>query len=80
MCYYNLRQLGLLQITTTFITIYDSLVITILDNCYYNLRRLLLQFTTGITIHDRADVSNFRPITYLPLIRKLFTGVLADNL
>ena len=30
--YYNSRQLGLLQITTTFITIYDSLVITILDN------------------------------------------------
>ena len=30
--YYNSRQLGLLQITTTFITIYNSLVITILDN------------------------------------------------
>ena len=53
MCYYNLRQLGLLQITTTFITIYDSLVITILDNCYYNLRQIL-QFTTiVITIYDR---------------------------
>ena len=36
--YYNSRQLGLLQITTTLITIYDSLVITILDNVYYNLR------------------------------------------
>ena len=35
--YYNLRQ--------RVITIYDSLVITILDYCYYNLRRLLLQFT-----------------------------------
>ena len=47
MWYYNSRQLGLLQITTT---------------CYYKLRylgyykslQLLLQFTTGITIHDRA--------------------------
>ena len=34
MCYYNSRQLGLLQITT----IYNSLAITILDNSYYNLR------------------------------------------
>ena len=50
MCYYNSRQLGLLQIRTTFVTIYDSLVITILDNSYYNLRQVL-QFTTGITIH-----------------------------
>ena len=31
-----------------------SVVIIILDNCYYNLRRLLLQFTTGITIHGRT--------------------------
>ena len=31
-----------------------SLVIIILDNCYYNLRRLLLQFTTSITIHGRT--------------------------
>ena len=44
MCYYNSRELSLLQITTT---------------CYYNItiarllpRQLLLQFTTGITIHD----------------------------
>ena len=38
--YYNLRQ--------RVITIYDSLVITFLDNCYYNLRQVLdvLQFTT----------------------------------
>ena len=45
MSYCNSRQLGLLQITTTFITIYDSLVVTILDNCYYNFRQVL-QFTT----------------------------------
>ena len=45
MCYYNSRQLGLLQITTTFITIYDSLVVTILNNCCYNFRQVL-QFTT----------------------------------
>ena len=44
MCYYNSRKFSLLQITTT---------------CYYNItiarllpRQLLLQFTTGITIHD----------------------------
>ena len=24
-------------------------------NCYYNLRRLLLQFTADITIHDRTN-------------------------
>ena len=56
----------LLQFTTArlitiydnvFITIYDGLVITILDNCYYNLRRLLLQFTTGTTIHERTHVT-----------------------
>ena len=35
--YYNIRQ--------RVITICDSLVITILDNCYYNLRQIL-QFTT----------------------------------
>ena len=35
--YYKLRRLV--------ITIYDRLVITILDNCYYNLRQAL-QFTT----------------------------------
>ena len=53
MCYYKSRQLGLLQIRTTFVTIYDSLVITILDNSYYNLRQVL-QFTTiVITIYDR---------------------------
>ena len=53
MCYYNSRQLGLLQIRTTFVTIYDSLVITILDNSYYNLRQVL-QFTTiVITIYNR---------------------------
>ena len=56
MCYYNSRQLGLLQIRTTFVTIYDSLVITILDNSYYNLRRLLYQFTIGITIHYRTHL------------------------
>ena len=38
--YHNLRQ--------RVITIYDCLVITFLDNCYYNLRQVLdeLQFTT----------------------------------
>ena len=35
--YYNLRQLVTI--------VCDSLIITILDNCYYNLRQIL-QFTT----------------------------------
>ena len=42
--YYNLRQ--------RIITIYDSLAITILDNCYYNLRHVLQRTTTVITIYD----------------------------
>ena len=55
MCYYNPRQLGLLQITTP---------------CYYNLRQpgyhnsrqRLLQFTTGATIHDRTYLLNAWPV------------------
>ena len=42
--YYKLRQ--------RVITIYHNLAITTFGNCYYNLRRLLLQFTTGVTTHD----------------------------
>ena len=34
----------------------QSIVISIYDR-YYNLRRLLLQFTTGITIHDRTNIT-----------------------
>ena len=49
-CYYNSRQLGLLQITTTCLYNLRSLG-------YYNSRQLLLQFTTGITIHDRTVVT-----------------------
>ena len=45
--YNNLRQ--------RVITIYDSLVITIRDNCYYNLRQILQFTTTIITIHDRTN-------------------------
>ena len=45
MCFYNLRQ--------RVITICDSLVITILDNCCYNLRQILQFTTTVITIYDR---------------------------
>ena len=37
----------LLQITTAIITIFDR---------YYNSRQLLLQFTTGITIHDAITI------------------------
>ena len=43
--YYKLRQ--------DVITIYDSLVIPILDNCYYNLRQVVQFMTTVITIYDR---------------------------
>ena len=45
MFYYNSRQLGLLQFTTT-----CSYNLRYLG--YYNSRQLLLQFTTGITIYD----------------------------
>ena len=71
MFYYNSLQFSLLQFTIAwllqFTTIYYNLlqftfllqfmttVITIYDDCFYNLRRLLFQFTTAITIHDRAD-------------------------
>ena len=47
MCYYNSRQLGLLQITTT---CYYNLR----QLGYYNYRQLVLQVTTAITIHDRT--------------------------
>ena len=53
MCYYNSRQLGTLQITTTFITINDRLLISILDNCYHNLR-FLLKFTTYHKLRQNA--------------------------
>lgn len=42
--YHKLRQ--------RVITIYHNLAITTFGNCYYNLRRLLLQFTTRVTTHD----------------------------
>ena len=73
MCYYNSRQLArlitnydnmLLQITIAWLLQFSTTVITLYDR-YYNLRRLLLQFTTGITIHDivtihdRANVALF---------------------
>ena len=50
--YYKLRQLlflknsKLLQITSSFITYYSSL------QCYYKLRKFLLQITAGITDYD----------------------------
>ena len=51
------------------ITISDSLVITILDNCYYNLRQIL-QFTTGITIHDRTGCL-IRLLDYIQILAYL---------
>ena len=61
MFYYNSLQFSLLQFTIAWILQFTqilqfmSTVITIYDDCFYNLRRLLFQFTTAITIHDRAD-------------------------
>ena len=59
-CYYHSRQLGLLQITKTcnIITIYDRLVITILDNCYCNLQQVL-QFTTEQLLHGTIRKDDF---------------------
>ena len=61
MCYYNSRDLGLFnklrqrlsQFTIAWLLQFWTTVIIIYDR-YYNLPRLLLQFTTGITIHDRT--------------------------
>ena len=53
MFYYNSLQFSLLQFTQ--ILQFITTVIIIYDDCFYNLRRLLFQFTTAITIHDRAD-------------------------
>ena len=44
MCYWNSRQLGLLQFTT-------ACYYNLRQLGYYNSRQLLLQFTTDITIH-----------------------------
>ena len=58
----------LLQFSTTFITIYDS---------YYNLRRLVLQFTTGVTIHDiiiiydRSQRTLLISCTFTHLVRRI---------
>ena len=64
MCYYNSRELGLfnklrqrlLQFTIAWLLQFWTIVIIIYDRYYnlVNLPRLLLQFTTGITIHDRT--------------------------
>ena len=61
MFYYNSLQFSLLQFTIAWLLQFTQIlqfmttVITIYDDCFYNLRRLLFQFTTAITIHDRAD-------------------------
>ena len=65
----------LLQIPTTIITIYDR---------YYNSRQVLLQFTTGITIHDVITIHdstitshNFTAVFDITLYR-LSVRVLSD--
>ena len=58
---YNSLQFSLLQFTIAWLLQFTQIlqfmttVITIYDDCFYNLRRLLFQFTTAITIQDRAD-------------------------
>ena len=47
MCYYNSRQFGLLQFTITWLLNFRrQLAVILVYERYYNLRRLLLQFTT----------------------------------
>ena len=63
----------LIQFTIAWLLQYStiqSIVISIYDR-YYNLRRLLLQFTTGITIHDRTNIT-FRELKHQrrPRLRK----------
>ena len=55
-CYYNSRQLGLLQITTT---CYHNLR----QLGYYNSRQLLFQFTTGITFYDIITIHDRTVVT-----------------
>ena len=55
-CYYNSRQLGLLQITMT--CYYNVRWLG-----YYNSRQLLLQFTTGITIYDIITIHDKTVVT-----------------
>ena len=49
-------------------TIYESLVIAVLDDCYYNLRQVL-QFTTEHTDVRRPETN--RNICHLVLLQKL---------
>ena len=72
MCYYNSRQLGLSQFTIT---------------CYYNLRqlgysnsgRLLLQFTTGSSIHDDCYY-NLRQVLQFSTLLQFTTEHTAPNI
>ena len=47
----------LLQITIAWLLQFSTTVITLYDR-YYNLQWLILQFTTGITIHDIITIHN----------------------
>ena len=55
MCYYNSRQLGLLQITTSYYNLQQL--------GYYNSRQQLLQFTIGVRIHDQCYLRQVLQLT-----------------
>ena len=51
--------------------------------CLRSVPEWLTKGRTVLVVKDKekgGDLSNFRPITCRPLMWKLFTGVLADNL
>ena len=78
--YYNLRQ--------RIITIYDSLAITILDNCYCNLGHVLQCTTTIITIYDIQVLQSTTTVTTIydryynlrQLLLQFTTGITIQNI
>ena len=62
----------LLHLTIAWLLQFSTTVITINDR-YYNLRRLLLQFTTCITTHDIITIHDrYPPMICSPLLAKQY--------
>ena len=62
----------LLHLTIAWLLQFSTTVITINDR-YYNLRRLLLQFTTCITTHDIITIHDrYSPMICSPLVAKQY--------
>ena len=62
----------LLHVTTAWLLQFSTTVITVNDGDY-NLRRLLLQFTTCITTHDIITIHDrYRPMICSPLLSKQY--------